>query len=253
MIQSLKNPVSWFYGVIPMKKVFMLALLFVLAVSACSGSASEQPPIKSPVATQAPSLVPLTLTNTPVALSPTETPIPAPSFTATLTIYPVVTFAQDAICRTGPAMRYYRTGSKILKDKTFQLEGRNVDSSWIAIPEPGVGDYCWVPFSSLGNPGDISAVYVFDVQPLPNAPINVSALDGACGHTKNTWLTWYAIDGTGYYIYRNGKQIGSSYEGHFRDLDTPQSKKPAVYLYEIEAYNASGVSERSGISVTICD
>jgi len=243
-----------------MKKTIILALLFVLAVSACNfGGASEQPPVDSPAATEVPSLVPPTLTNTPVALTPsptgtmTETPIPAPSLTPTLTIYPVATFAQDAICRTGPAMRYYRTGSKILKGKTFQLEGRTADSSWIAIPEPGEGDYCWVPFSSLEDPGDISAVYVSDVQPLPDAPINVSALDGACGHIKNTWLTWYAIDATGYYIYRNGKQIGSSYEGHFRDLDTPQSKKPAVYLYEIEAYNASGVSERTGISVTVCD
>jgi hypothetical protein len=158
----------------------------------------------------------------------------------------------------GPGKRYYAV-LNISKGKSFEASGRNADSSWFAVQATRIGDDCWVPAASLENPGApsnsgqaLSDLNVIDTQALPGEPMNVTASDNACGMVNHLWLYWVTVDAIGYRIYRNGKEIATVYGGKYRDLDTPRSKLPTIYLYEIEAFNASGVSERAGVSVTIC-
>ena len=115
-----------------------------------------------------------------------------------------------------------------------------------------IWDYFWVPTANLENPGDLSALNSRYTQPLPDEPINVSASDNACGGINHLWLYWKTTNAVGYRIYRNNKEIATVYGDKYRDLNTPRSKLPSAYLYEVESFNASGVSSRSSISVTIC-
>lgn len=149
--------------------------------------------------------------------------------------------------------KHYNFVMRIAKGQSFEVSGRSEDSLWISIPAPKLGDDCWVPVTSLESPGDLSALSVRYTQPLPDEPIGVRASDKACGSSNHLWLYWKTVDAVGYRIYRNGKEIGTVHGDQFRDLSTPRSKQPAVYLYEVESFNASGVSSRAGISVTVCE
>jgi hypothetical protein len=83
----------------------------------------------------------------------------------------------------------------------------------------------------------------------------MTATSGVCGTTAaHMILEWTPVaQGVGYYIYRNGKNIGTEYSGRFRDFDTPRSKTPYIYVYMVQAFNASGVSAKSvSVSVTLC-
>lgn len=236
-----------------MKKAILLTVSLALALSACgfggrpsfgqtpgAGQATVEPS-----ATEAP-------TDTPTPLPPSETPVPPPSVTPTSVIYPSLTVIKETACREGPHIRYNRTGQLLFVGKSYTANGRNEDNTWLSVQALGVESTCWVPLTTFQEPGDLSALHVLLVQPLPNAPINLRASDNACGLMNTVWLYWYAEDPMGYRIYRNGHNIATVYGGQFRDLDTPRDKRPTVYLYEIEAFNASGISERSSISVTIC-
>ena len=238
-----------------MKKGFLIILMLVFGLSACAPSAGGQSFRLTAQAARAaasplPSDTPLpTQTVTPIPA--TVTPTPLPSLTPTSSFLPLVTFAQNGICHTGPNTRYYRTGTVAAAGKKFQANARNADGSWISVQAPGVGDYCWVQLSSLDHPGDLGAVHVFDVQPLPDSPINLVASPNACG-SNNLWLHWYPVYGMGYHIYRNGTALTTVYKGEFQDHQTPHPDKPTVYLYSVEAFNASGVSIPNTAEVTLC-
>lgn len=243
-----------------MRKTFSF-LLLAIVVSGCNfAGTAERRPFNTPVAdaittTSIPTAAAPTLTVTPLPpsatpnLTPSDGVSPQPS--ATLAIFPVLTLAADAVCRAGPGERYFAM-LNVSKGKSFEASGRNADGSWIALYASKVGDPCWVTVSSLESPDNLSVLRVLDVQPLPNPPANVTTSDNACGRVNNLWLYWYAIDAVGYRIYRNGQEIATVYGNKYRDLDTPRSSQPAVHLYQIEAFNASGLSGRTDIQVTIC-
>lgn len=238
-----------------MRKNLTCLLLFAVLVSGCNfavpaaPSTPEAPTTAVRVATRTPSRVPPTRTSTPPP--PSVTPTQEPAASATSVIFPLLTFASDTICRAGPGT-LYRARLRIEKGQSFEASGRNEDGSWIVVQAARVGDDCWVQASTLEKPGDLSALRVLETQPLPDQPLNFVASDNACGGVNHLWLYWYNGSATGYRIYRNGKEIATVYGSKYRDLNTPRSKLPEVYRYEIEAFNGSGVSERSGLSVTIC-
>ena len=252
-----------------MKKGVSFLLLCALVVAGCNFAGPRQRRTFSTSvadakpATAVPMAVPPMQTDVPASLVPSATSIltlpvggkPQPS--ATSVIFPVLTLATDVVCRTGPAPRYYAV-LRLSKGTSFEASGRNADGSWVAIQANRIGDDCWVPASSLEVPDDpmggqgLSALNVAETQALPGRPISLTASDHACGVVKHLWLYWGNVDAIGYRIYRNGKEIASVYGGKYRDLDTPRTKLPTVFLYEVEAFNASGISERAGIAVTIC-
>jgi len=240
-----------------MKKSFYFLLLLAVALAGCNFSGTtDSRPFNTPAAeaitaTEPPTILPPTPTDIPSPLPPSATPSPAPQSNATSSIFPVMTLATDAVCRMGPDQHYYAV-LRVAKGKSFEVSGRNADSSWLAIQATPFGDDCWVPVSSLGNPGDLSALNEVHVQSLPGEPMNVTASANACGVVNPLWMYWVSVDAVGYRIYRNGKEIATVYGDKYRDLNTPRTKLPTVFLYEIEGFNASGVSGRTSISVTIC-
>lgn len=242
-----------------MKKGFLLTLLLAFGLSACAPSGGGPSSFRLTAqagggfaASAAATLTPEpTSTETPVP--PTDTPIPAPSMTPTSVLFPQVTLVQNGICRTGPNLRYNRTGDTVTKGKSYQVNGRSADSSWITLQTPGVGDYCWVQPTVLNDTGIVAGLNVIEVQSLPDSPTNLISNSFACGFKKRLRLTWYPVYSMGYHIYRNGRQIGTVYDGEFVDLSTPQSSMPTDYQYSVEAFNASGVSIPNTITVTLCN
>ena len=239
-----------------MKKHLTLFLLLAVALAGCNftgtagRTALDTPTAGLPAATATATTLPPTPTVAPSPLPPTATPTAGP--TATSSIFPVLTLAANTVCRAGPA-KLYNAVSSVSKGKSFEANGRNADGSWVALQAPRVGDDCWVPLSSLDNPPDLGALSVVETQPLPGQPMNVIASANACGSVTNLWLYWTTVNAVGYRIFRNGTEIGTVYGSKFRDLTTPRTKLPTVFLYEIQAFNASGVSDRASVSVTICD
>ena len=240
-----------------MKKSFSFLLLLAMVLAGCnSAGTTDRRPFNAPTAdattaTEPPAAAPSTPTDIPSPLPPSATPSPSPQPNATSSIFPVLTLAADAVCRMGPGQRYYAV-LRVSKGKSFEVSGRNADSSWLALQATPFGDDCWVPVSSLENPGDLSALNEVHTQALPGEPMNVTASANACGVVNHLWLYWVSVDAIGYRIYRNGKEIATVYGDKYRDLNTPRTKLPTVFLYEIEGFNASGVSGRASIPVTIC-
>lgn len=243
-----------------MRKTFNFVLLVALLVSGCNFAAPTpdmptlEPPVASPLGTtEEPTFPPpdATPSEEPSPEPPSATPTDSPLGSATSSIFPTLTLAIDTICRMGPEKHYYPV-VKVQKDQSFEASGRNEEETWVSIQARTFGDDCWVPIESLESPGDLKDLTIRYTQPLPGEPINIRASDGACGVKSHQWLYWSSVDAVGYRIYRNGKEIATVYGDKYRDLSTPSAKKPTIYLYEIESFNASGTSPRAGVSVTIC-
>lgn len=243
-----------------MRKIFSLLWIVAIFLSGCSfaGAATDQPPVQATpetiAATEASTDLPPTdlPTEEPSPLPPTLTPDLTPMASATSAIFPVASIAADTICRMGPD-KHYNAVMRVTKGQSFDVSGRSDDSLWVSIDAPKIGDDCWVLVSNLEGLSDLSALSTRYTQPLPDEAINVTASNNACGSTNHLWLYWKTVNAVGYRIYRNGKEIGTVYGDKYRDLNTPRPKLPTVYLYEVESFNASGVSARASVSVTICE
>jgi hypothetical protein len=248
------------FGALAMKRTLILLTLIATLVTACGAAQTTQQPVK---------FIPLPATETlaPTAVPPTKAPTAVPSAvpTATQTPIPVapktVTFAEKVTCRMGPD-KHYNAVVTYLPGQTTTLEGRSEDSAWVMVDVtvPNKASTCWAPVASLDKPGDLSTADVIPAIPLPAAPLSLTATNGVCGTTGGTTgnpmkLVWVrAAPGLGYRIYRNGKNIGTVYDDHFRDFETPRTKKPYTYVYTIESFNAIGVSAKSvSVSVTLCE
>jgi hypothetical protein len=239
-----------------MKRTLILLTLLAVLVTACGAAPAAQQPVK---------FIPLPATETiaPTALPATPTVTAAPTAIPTETRTPVpiapktITFAEKVVCRMGPD-KHYNAVVTYLPDQTATLEGRSEDSAWVmvGVTVPNKASTCWAPVASLDNPGDLGPADVIPAIGLPAAPLSVAATNGVCGNTtlpmKLNWVR--AAPGLGYRIYRNGKNIGTVYDDHFRDFDTPRTKKPYTYIYTIESFSSIGVSPKSvSVSVTLCD
>jgi hypothetical protein len=232
-----------------MKKLTLILALIALLLSACATPTPE------------PTAVP---SNTPKpTATATFTPTPKPTATATITLTPTpaaeqfqaVTFAETVTCRMGPKKNYFAVMTYQAGD-TAELNGRSEDGTWVmvSVSEKNKDPYCWVPLASIEYPGDMGSLQVPLVGPLPDAPQSLTAPNGVCGSGSALILRWTPVTaGAGYYIYRNGTLINTTYDDQYRDFDTPQAKKAYTYTYMVQAFNAFGTSEGvAGITVTLC-
>jgi hypothetical protein len=242
-----------------MKKTFLFLTLLTLVISACNMAGPATPsalatqPLALPTATDLPTEIP---TDVPTAIPPTATPVPTETATPVPLASKQVTFVEKVNCLVGPDTHYYRVVT-YLPDQIADLKGRSDDSAWlvVAVTVPNKDPFCFVPLSSVENPAEISSLAVIPAVPLPEAPLSMAATNGVCGTTStHMTITWVqAAPGAGYRIYRNGKNIGTVYGSKFRDFETPRSKTPYIYFYEIRAFNAAGESVKSvSTSVTLC-
>ena len=242
-----------------MKKLIIILALIAITASACS----PKNPTVLPVTPQkiveimaTATLQPPTVTASPVP--PSETPEPTMTTTPSVTLFPEVTFSEKAICRLGPDEHYYRVVT-FEAGQTTSAQSRSEDGKWLVVltQTPNKSFTCWVPVLSVKDFGDVNNLLVSAVAPLPVGATNAFTNKGVCGINKRGAIVvqWGpAISGTGYYVYRNGKNIAAVYDVIYIDHDTPGSKTPYVYTYTIQAFNSAGISKvTASASVTMCD
>jgi hypothetical protein len=160
--------------------------------------------------------------------------------------------AKNANCRKGPGTAYNIITS-FEKGMTLQALARNEQNSWAQVAIPSGGS-CWVADSTLEKPSTPDGLPVLVAPVLPDAPATLS--DKAACEVKlkkmSVKLSWSDVSNeSGYHIYRNGKLIatlGANVTTFTEDglpLDHGQ-------IYEIESFNANGVSERLTTTVSAC-
>ncbi len=237
-----------------MKKPLILLALAAMFVSACG--AQTPAPQPAPLATA-------TARKTATAVPPTSTvlpsAIPEPTATATpaVTLFPTVTFTEKTVCRLGPDANYYPVVT-YLPGQTSQAQARSEDGEWLVIMSqvPIKSSTCWVPVASVEELRNTAEMTVSIAPPLPVGPSRMTASKGVCGvnRTGPIVLQWFpAVDGTGYYLYRNGKNIATVFGSQYLERDTPSSKTPYVYTYGVQAFNSVGLSKvTASVSVTLC-
>lgn len=243
-----------------MKKSIIILALIAIFISACGPRlpATQNMPPASPVALDTPTAVPPTSTASPVP--PSATPAPTATATPHVTLYPTVTFSEKVVCRQGTDVNYYPVVT-YSAGQTSQAQGRSEDSLWLIVDSqtPNKSPTCWVPVASVEDLGDISRLLVSSPPPLPVGPYRAMIIKGnsACGINMRgaVVLEWLPqTTGTGYFVYRNGKNIATVYGNQYIDRDTPGSKTSYVYTYGIQAFNSSGLSKMTAsASVTLCD
>jgi hypothetical protein len=239
-----------------MKKFIALLLLVAVFLSACG--AKTPPPQAAPLATAMP-------TDTATAVPPTSTPAPPsatpePTSTATpeVTLFPTVTFAETVVCRLGPDTNYFSVVT-FSPGQTTQAQGRSEDNGWLIVMSQVKikSSTCWVPADSVEDFGKVSDLTVYVAPPLPVGPVRAAVSNSACGNhsgSKPILVTWSPkVDGVGYYVYRNGRNLATVYGDLYIERDTPNSKGPYVYTYGIQAFNSVGLSKvTASVSVTLC-
>jgi hypothetical protein len=99
--------------------------------------------------------------------------------------------------------------------------------------------------------GSLSDIPTFPTPPIPNAPLSFNDSSNCGADQRTVTLTWAIVpNASGYNLYRNDKlltttnALASSYQD-----ETPSAKD---FLYEIEAFNEYGVSERVSTQVQVC-
>ena len=246
-----------------MKKSMIIFALITLLISA--GCASAGATSSAPTQALVPQVVAATATAiptataVPTALPPSATPVPAATATSAVVMFPDVTFAASTVCRMGPDKNYYPVIT-YAAGKTTQVQGRSDDSKWLNVmtQAPNKPFTCWVAVESVKVINDIPDLRLVVAAPLPTgASVAIARQRPICGVNKPLGavvIDWtpYA-DGTGFIIYRNGKNVTTVYDHEYIDHDTPASKSAYTLTYVIQAFNAVGLSKVSaGVTVTIC-
>jgi hypothetical protein len=162
------------------------------------------------------------------------------------------------ICRLGTDLNYYPVVT-FTPGQTSDAQGRSADGLWLIVESktPNKSPTCWVPAASVENFGEVNKLLVSSPPPLPIGPGSATSTKGVCGINNNGAIVvrWSpVVTGTGYYVYRNGRNIATVYGGQYIDRDTPRSKTAYIYNYGIQAFNSVGLSKvTASVSVTLCD
>jgi hypothetical protein len=235
-----------------------LGLAAALFLAACTNAATTRVPVP-PTASPTAALQPAGPTATETAVpSATTSPLPTAAASTTPTLAPTpVTIAQvspgwNAYCRKGPGT-YYDAITFLQATKPYPVTGRDgLDTWWQVQVAPNI--QCWMgdPTSLLEGP--VELVPVIQAPPLPTAPSyfeNSSHCDPVL-NTMTVSLVWRPSDGaSGYRIYRNGDLITEL--GPKATAYTEEAAPRFVDLqYQIEAFNAYGVSPRLSQTIGAC-
>jgi hypothetical protein len=193
--------------------------------------------------------------------TPSSTPDPAVTATATTLSDPAFTFDTNANCRAGDSTAYGVVTS-FLQGAQARIEGRNADGSWFLVQMPA-GGTCWVA-GSVGTPsGPYGSVGVVVPPPLPptdtpvpaqppSAPGNLHLGGEVCTSEEfSVTLEWGDVAGEdGYRVYRDGQLIATLGEGETSYTDSPPDYN--AHGYGVEAFNESGASNRPTVQEDGC-
>ena len=179
---------------------------------------------------------------TPVVV-PLYTDTPAPKTPINLT------FTKNAFCRKGPSA-LYRDVSSFKQGDTAQADGRNEDDPrWWWVQVPNSTKHCWVSHITVetNNLAEVLPIQPTESLELPEIPTDFVISQRICSQNGYALkLAWTASAGAeGYSLYRNGEEIAG-----FKAHQTVYQEKPPInktLLYELEAFNDNGFSERLSV------
>lgn len=161
-----------------------------------------------------------------------------------------LTLNTNANCRKGPETRYIYVTS-FEQGTEVEVTGQNLQKTWVLVQGPASKMTCWVALSLGSLNGSLSDIPTYPTPPIPNAPSSFADSSNCGADQRTVTLTWAMMpNANGYNLYRNNKlltttgALASSYE----DI-TPPTKG---FIYEIEAFNEDGVSERVSTQVQAC-
>jgi hypothetical protein len=237
------------------RREFSLAGIFlILSIVACimPGSGSEGNTNTGENADAQPSpgvtfVVVVENTATPI---PTETPIPA---TPTPQIPPELTLTKNSNCRVGPS-NFYNIIDQIASDKELPVIGRSQNSEWWQVVND-TGRECWIYFENATPNQDFTSLSIGEAPPLPGMPLSFFVVDQQCLSAQKKFtltLSWSSGGGeTAFRLYRDGGRVGEFKPSRFnyKDPGAPYNK---VVVYEIEAVNENGTSEKAIQIVPAC-
>ncbi|MBK6794537.1 MAG: SH3 domain-containing protein [Anaerolineales bacterium] len=187
--------------------------------------------------------------NTSTAI-PADTPIPA---TATPQVQPELTLTKNSNCRLGPST-YYNVVDQIASGSVMPVIGRSEKSDWWQIVN-NTGRECWVFMENATPNQDFSSLAIGEAPPLPGIPLNFVITDQLCqpGPKKfSVAMSWSSGGGeTAFRVYRDGNRIGEYKPSRltYKDTNAPYNKN---LVYEVEAVNENGTSERATQIVPAC-
>ncbi len=231
------------------KTGFLIVLVLTLA---CNLPRSPSPTPAAKVTTAIP------LMATPLA---TTTPIPATSpAPPTLTLTPAratpsLLLADATRCRQGPGTAFPIL-TVIPSGAQLPLLGQwEAENYWLVRLQDNT--VCWVWGGAATPQGSLEFLTPITPPPTPTAipPKAVSNLryNYFCSYAAGSIqvsvsMTWNAVDNaTGYRIYRNNQLIGEVVEPSFFEVISVTSLSE-VLTYQVEAFNAGGVSQPKSVS-----
>ncbi len=253
-------------------KQVIAGLTLIAAMLACNLPSAEQVPLPSDAQTAAALTVQamLTVPVTPSATTEPQSIIPiTPSATATTvkaTITPtfstpMLTVKEQTNCRKGPGQDYEIVFTYMPKTKLTILGRYDPGNFWLVKSPESPGGQCWL----WGEYVEVTGSYwvVQSVTPPatatkapPDAP-TFAKWDYNCTYNGvnsdlNVTLQWtdHADNETGYRVIRNGEQLVElpANSSSYADVIALDSGKSVTY--RIDAYNATGTSSTSTITLS---
>ncbi len=228
-------------------------ILIIFMITACSAPQ----PTQTQIVVEPPTLTPVPAQPTATDTPPTETAAPVPTATSSVTLFPTVTIKDKVVCRLGPDKNYYAVVT-FLPGQTSDVQGRTEDAEWLLIASqaPNKSSTCFVPVKNTDLTSNVNGLLVSHPLPLPDGPTYATASAGVCGVNRQgaILIQWGpTVSGTGYFVFRNGKNIAGVHGDQYIDHDTPGSKTPYTYTYTIVGFDSVGTSKlNASVSVEMC-
>ncbi len=225
----------------------LIALLLTLA---CNLPRPPSPTPAAKVATAIPSTATPLATTTPVASTPSASPTLTPARAT-----PSLLLADATRCRQGPGTAFPIL-TVIPSGAQLPLLGQwEAENYWLVRLQDNT--VCWVWGGAATPQGSLEFLTPITPPPSPTAilPKAVSNLryNYFCSYAAGSIqvsvsMTWNAVDNaTGYRIYRNHQLIGEVVEPSFFEV-TSVTSLSEVLTYQVEAFNAGGVSQPKSVS-----
>lgn len=235
------------------REVLFVIVVLILSILACNlpgTSSGESETVATPLSPIAPIDTAAVIVENTATTAPTDTPIPP---TSTPSVSPEITLTKNSNCRLGPST-YHNIVDQIADKTVLPVIGRNDDNTWWQVVN-ATNRECWIFNENATANTDFSGLQVGDAPPLPGIPVSFSVVDQLCqpGPKKFTvTLSWASGGGeTAFRLYRDGNRISELKAGKlsYKDPSAPYNKN---IIYEIEAVNENGTSEKAIQIVPAC-
>lgn len=232
------------------REVTFAVIFLILSILACNMPRSGDAGTGDSSVQPSPGVTYVVVVDGTATTSATEEPILE---TATPQTPSKLTLTKNTNCRLGPST-FYNIVDQIASGAELPVIGRSEDNTWWEVVN-ATGRECWI-FSENATPNqDFNSLVIGEAPPLPGVPLNFYVTDQNCqpGPKKfSVTLSWSSGGGeTAFRLYRDGNRLGEFKASRFnyKDTNAPYDKN---IVYEIEAVNENGTSQRAPQIVPAC-